>query len=849
MDLVGRQFGHIRVTGVVGQGGMGDVYGGYDEKLERKVALKVLNADQRLDDEARERLLREARALSKLDHPNICRIHDYIESGEVDLLVLEYIDGVTLGDALGEKTSRSEKLRIAIAIAEVLVQAHRARIVHRDLKPENVMLTKTGEVKVLDFGLARWLNRTKKASTERQAAARLNVRTSALAGTDETMVLQPNDTPSPSPSGRPFLATAVGITLGTPLFMSPEQARGESLTPASDMFSFGLVLQSLFTGKDPHPIDLTAREVILRVARGQTLPVEGAPGDVTALILRLKQLAPADRPTAVETVERLKLLADKPRRIARRTVVAALVLVAVTGAWRYTVDLQHERALAVAARKEADTRRAQAEDLIEFMLGDLRKKLEPVGRLEILDDVGERALSYVGSLQLETMSAQELARSSKALNQLVEVRIAQGNLQGALALAARSLRLTEVAVKRAPNDPEVQLAYGTSHFWVGNVHRLLGDLPRALERMKMYSAVTDRLARQYPTNETYQLERAYGHSVVATILESQGDLRSALQEYYSTREVKAARVAAKPTDFDRQADLALTLNKIGFVLLRSSDLEGARDHFARELAIYQRLATDDPLNRKWQDLLARSHGFNAASAELAGQVTEAIAHVHRELQILSALHTFDLANALWARDLAMTNLHLSSLLVSRGEVSGALAAATAGEKLMRDLLQKDAKSSAWHRELALLLIARARAQFSAGSYAAARTSLHAVESELRLTNDTRLTARTRAEAGLVLGDVLRATGQEGEARNTWSEAAQAVALLSNLSADPNLQALYARLLLRLGRLDEATPLLQRLASVGYRQPDLTKEQQLVLRPTTQRSSLDVAQGSEQGQSQ
>ena len=80
MELIGRRFGHIRITDVVGQGGMGDVYAGYDEKLDRKVALKVLHAEQRLDLEARERLLREARALSKLDHPNICRIHDYIES-------------------------------------------------------------------------------------------------------------------------------------------------------------------------------------------------------------------------------------------------------------------------------------------------------------------------------------------------------------------------------------------------------------------------------------------------------------------------------------------------------------------------------------------------------------------------------------------------------------------------------------------------------------------------------------------------------------------------------------------------------------------------------------------------
>src|SRR5687767_4295701 len=146
MELIGRQFGHIRVTEVVGEGGMGAVYAGHDQKLDRKVALKVLHADQRLDEEARERLLREARALSKVDHPNICRIH-------------EYIDGRTLQSAIENGLPHTEKLRIALAVAEVLVRAHRAGIVHRDLKPENVMLTKTGEVKVLDFGLARWLHR------------------------------------------------------------------------------------------------------------------------------------------------------------------------------------------------------------------------------------------------------------------------------------------------------------------------------------------------------------------------------------------------------------------------------------------------------------------------------------------------------------------------------------------------------------------------------------------------------------------------------------------------------------------------------------------------------------------
>ncbi len=388
MDLIGQRFGNIRVTSVVGQGGMGEVYSGYDEKLERKVAIKVVNAHQRLDAEARERLLREARALSRLDHPNICRIHDYIESHAVDVLVLEYIDGRTLGDMIREPMSRLEKLRIAADIAAVLVAAHRAGIVHRDLKPENVMLTTKREVKVLDFGLARWLQKSRTMSGATWRRIEAEAEPLGRTGRDREVGDPETTLHLPAEMRVDSSATEAGIAVGTPLYMSPEQARGELLTPASDLFSFGLLLQVLFTGREPHPEHLTGRELMVRVARGETNPVEGAPGDIAALIQRLKQLAPADRPTAVEVVERLRHLSSKGPRIARRAVAAFVVGVIALGAWRYTVDLRRERLIAVRAQEEAVRRRAQAEDLINFMVGDLRKKTTLQRILATFDDRG-----------------------------------------------------------------------------------------------------------------------------------------------------------------------------------------------------------------------------------------------------------------------------------------------------------------------------------------------------------------------------------------------------------------------------------------------------------------------------
>ncbi len=155
-DLIGSRFGHLRVVGFVGAGGLGSVYLGYDEKLQRRVALKAIR-ETHLDPERKARFLREARVLSQLKHPNICEIHDYLETPERDFLVLELIDGRTLTEVIASRPDAATRMRLARQIVDVLVAAHARGIVHRDLKPSNVMVTTRGDVKVLDFGLARTL--------------------------------------------------------------------------------------------------------------------------------------------------------------------------------------------------------------------------------------------------------------------------------------------------------------------------------------------------------------------------------------------------------------------------------------------------------------------------------------------------------------------------------------------------------------------------------------------------------------------------------------------------------------------------------------------------------------------
>ncbi|HET8773330.1 MAG TPA: protein kinase [Thermoanaerobaculia bacterium] len=811
MELIGQRFGHIRVTEVVGQGGMGDVYAGYDEKLERKVAVKVLNADQRLDADARERLLREARALSRLDHPNICRIFDYLENEDVDLLVLEYIDGTTLNDVSLDSLSRSDKLRIASAIAGVLDTAHRAGIVHRDLKPENVMLTSAGEVKVLDFGLARWLQHVRAAGRagspvrSPKVVPLLHVRSSGV-----TLPL-PAEYDSAAPHG-----TAVGVTLGTPLYMSPEQARGDALTPASDMYSFGLLLQTLFTGTEPHPAGLTAREIILRVARGETNPVTGVQHDVGSLIASLKQFAPADRIMAVQAVERLKHMSARPQRYTRNAIAAAIALVLAIGGWRYTVDLQHERARAVAAQAEAEKRRAQLEEFVEFMLGDMREKLKPVGKLDILNDVGQKTVAYVDSLNPAQMSAAELTRSAKALNQLGEVRLAQGNAPEALRMFERAAVFTGVATRREPKNGDLLLVRGETQFWIGHAHLAEGRNDDALRHMQQYMAVGERLAKLDPGNDEYVLERAFGHSGVAKALEAKGDFVNALKHHRVALQIKEDLARRDPNNPDAQAEVARAYNKVGTVLYSTGDLLGALEHSKREVAIYRELLVRDPKQNQWRQRLATSMGYLGRALEETGQWSAAFTLWQEELATERQLVALDPTNVNSLSAAALTACRVATAEAKRGQPESAGAYFRESRSGIAAAIKHAPTRTSFVVDAASIDVEYARYLARRGSTREAVDVLRGVLRRLEALAPGDRSARPDLAAALLLLGDLDPRSRQAQ----WKRAEGVLAPLVNSTAAPTELATWFQILVRRNRLAEARTVLTRIERTGYASSDL-----------------------------
>ncbi len=277
MPEIGQTLSHYHILRKLGQGGMGEVYLARDTVLERDVALKFLPRDMRSDAVARERFLREARAVAALNHPHICVVHETSEVEGTPFIVLEYLAGESLRERLAQgPLPLAEALRLSGEVADALEAAHALHIVHRDLKPANVMVTGTGQAKVTDFGLARrWL-----VAEEATTGAATVLET-------VTQLTQP------------------GTTVGTLAYMSPEQLQSQPVDQRSDIFSFGTMFYEMVTGAHPFKKEdgmATAAAILSEEPVPLAQRVPGIPKRLAELVARMLAKSPARRPQSMREI-------------------------------------------------------------------------------------------------------------------------------------------------------------------------------------------------------------------------------------------------------------------------------------------------------------------------------------------------------------------------------------------------------------------------------------------------------------------------------------------------------------------------------------------------------------------
>ena len=251
----GVRIAHYRIEGALGRGGMGEVYAAFDERLERRVALKLLPAARAADAEARGRMLREARAASALKHPGIVTIYEIGEAEQRTYIAMELVEGETLAHRLARRGRLpvDEALALARQAADALTAAHDAGILHRDFKSANLMVDARGHLKVLDFGLSKRMTRPEDAlaTAETPPAGHVRLSSGELGIDPAATTAPPTSTPPPLALGSGEPVTALGVIMGTPGTASLELLRGQEADHRTDVFSLGALLYELVTGRLP----------------------------------------------------------------------------------------------------------------------------------------------------------------------------------------------------------------------------------------------------------------------------------------------------------------------------------------------------------------------------------------------------------------------------------------------------------------------------------------------------------------------------------------------------------------------------------------------------------------------
>lgn len=702
-DRVGERIGPYKIIDEIGAGGMGIVYLAEraDGTFDQKVALKLIKRG--MDSTAiLKRFFNERQILASLDHPNIARL---IDGGTTDdglpFFVMEYIDGETiLGYAATHRLTIEDRLDLFRKVCSAVSYAHSNLVVHRDLKPSNILVGKDGNPKLLDFGIAKILR----------------------SESDEAV-------------------TATQHLAFTPEYASPEQVRGEQLTTSTDVYSLGIILYELLTGKRPYQ---TASRNISEIVRTvcEAIPlrpssVVGAVGDsdpgseigsardlrgdLDNIVLKGLRKEPERRYSSVEqfsddirrhlrglpvnaTPDTWSYRSAKFIRRNRIAVGAAgLLIVSLVAGLSATVYQANK-----AQRRFNDVRQMANSFLFEFH--DSIKDLP--GSTPARELVVKRALEYLDQLSRESEGDATLRRElATAYAQIGQIQGNSyhsnlGDSDGAMKSYVRSLEIRQGLVNADPLDRELRHELADSHEGVGDMHYTVNELPKGLESYEQAVAIREKLILDEPANLEYKYSLAgvlgkRGDISGMDGFPNLGDTAGALESYKRGVALFEELVTTAPSNEKYQSGYATMLNFYGMLQSSIGDGPGAIASGKRSIQILESLMAANPNNAKYETHLMAALVFMRYPLVDEKLFDEALVNANRVIQTMEKQLATDPKNAFYKRSLGVSYNALGRIQTDMGDGGAALENHKKALKIAEELFAADADSSENARDMAM----------------------------------------------------------------------------------------------------------------------------------------------------
>lgn len=471
------------------------------------------------------------------------------------------------------------------------------------------------------------------------------------------------------------------------------------------------------------------------------------------------------------------------------------------------------------ARQESEVRRTQAEEMIGFMLGDLRQKLQPIGKLDILDSVGDQAMDYFAALG-DKLSGQDALARVMALRQIGEVRFQQGRLAPALEAFTVSRDFAQVLHEQNPAQNDYLFELGQAEFWVGYVAWERNDLNAADRAFRDYRAMSQMLAARAPENTDYRLELSYAVSNLGSVARERGATREALDYFLESVEINRALLESAPNDVTLQFDLATGLSWLGSTYLDLGDLSHSDAAFKASLEILAALHQGGS-NARYSEEYVDVAVLLAEVDSHRGDTVAARQHIDQGMAVARALVEQDPANAKWREGLYRCQEAAGHLALISGKPDAAGRLFSASMNGLLELLEQDPSSVMLMQRLARVeaAVAWLRAK-EADMTGAVNLSNQAGERSAaaltRASSATRKQLRQAMEVELIRGMAFSTLGDDVAARKVWQTG---IALLRDDSGeDPVSLAIRSALHRYLGQSKEADELAVSLAEIGFKNP-------------------------------